>query len=296
MGLTKEQREKRTKLVVMAKRGEGNEAAVAATKVVELDARSAESEPKHREWGDGRTRKARPEPVLTENEKREYAVATIGPLQQALAAATVAGDIKGLKDVAAIASALKEGARARGMGVVSENQAAEVVVRAERAMGRVLLALEEDGLLLGRGSWTEREQGGKTVQNIAASNVLRLADLDITPPLAFKLRLLARLADAAFEALLAEKRDGNERIAKVDFYRAATPVEAHQTPIAKAARHDLVEAMQSESAITQVTDWLEATDALLALTDALPTEELRSVGLKATELVAWYNLQKQQRS
>lgn len=298
MGLTKAQREKRDKLVVMAKRGEGNEADIAQAKVEEFDARIAAEAPRHREWGDGGGRKVKSEPVLTDDDTSS-ALATIGPLQQALAAATAAGDLKGLKDVASMASALRVGARARGMGIVSENQAAEVVIRAERAIGRVLETMAAEGRLAQPGDWKERERdgrSGKPAENQTAGLVLTWAELGMDYKTAGRYRLIASLDENEFDALLTSKRESNERIAKVDFYRAAMPVEPHQTPIARQARADIAEALSSESAITQVAEWLAATDALLTLTDAVPTDELRSIGLKATELVAWYNLQKQQRS
>lgn len=292
MGLTKEQREKRTKLVVMAKRGEGNEAEVAAAKVEEFDARIAAEEPKHRTWGDGKGKKAAPEPVVTEEEK---ALVTVGPLQQALAAATAAGDISALKDVASMAAALRAGAKARGMGIVSENQAAEVVVRAERALGATLIRMADEGARQPRGSVHGRLGGGSL--SPTETNIPTIEELTgVSRNVSAKWQALARLPEDEFEALLAEKREANERIARVDFLRAATPVEPHQTPIAKQARREVMEALHADDDIPQVVAWLAATDALVALTDALPTAELAAIGTKAKALVEWYNGQKQQRS
>lgn len=73
------------------------------------------------------------------------ALVTTEPLKQALALATEAGDIKALKEVHALASALRKGAQARGMGLEAENQAAEVVIRSERAIGLAIGELKASG-------------------------------------------------------------------------------------------------------------------------------------------------------
>lgn len=75
------------------------------------------------------------------------ALVTIAPLQHALALATEAGDIRKMKEVHALASALQKGAFARRMGIDAENQAAEVVLRAERAIGGVLSDLKAENRL-----------------------------------------------------------------------------------------------------------------------------------------------------
>lgn len=76
----------------------------------------------------------------------ETQLATIPPLRTALTLATEAGDIVKMQDVRAMATAMQQGAKARGMGIEAENAAAEVVLRAERAIGQALLSLKERGL------------------------------------------------------------------------------------------------------------------------------------------------------
>lgn len=295
MGLTDERKAKRTKLSVRAAKDPGPEGAIAKEAVERMDAEDAERLAASRRRG--ARPKPKPEPVLTEDEKREYALTTLGPLQQALAAATAAGDINALKDVAAMASALKAGARARGMGIVSENQAAEVIIRAERSMGQVLISLAESGTY-GRGVAGGLRHGpeSKTAQQVADGTLLTLEGMGLKAHEAFRFRLLGALSAEEFEALLDAKRDSEERIAKVDFYRAATPVEPQQSSVAKQARKNLREALHSEDDIPQVVAWLAATDALITLTDAIPIAELSAVGQKATEFVAWFNAQKSKRS
>lgn len=73
-------------------------------------------------------------------------LSTIAPLRQALALATQASDIPALQDVRAMGAALQKGAATRGLGVTAENQAAEVVIRAERAIGAVLIELKAAGM------------------------------------------------------------------------------------------------------------------------------------------------------
>lgn len=297
MGLTKEQKAKRNQLAARVALDEGPEGDIAAEKLAEFDRRVAESEPQHRTWGDGRSRKPKPEPVVTEQEK-QTALATLGPLQQALAAAEAAGDMAALRNVAAMATAFREGARARGMGIVSENQAAEVVVRAERAMGKVLVRMSEAGLLAvkgdhaasGRRRYTESPDG-------ISGQPITLADLGIARNQnALDWRALASLSNEQFESLLDQKRNATERIAKVDFLRAAKPVEPHQNATAKQARREVVEALRSEDDIPQVVAWLAATEALLSLTDAIPAPELQAIGEQTKALIGWYNQQKAQRS
>ncbi len=153
----------------------------------------------------------------------EQALATIDPLNQALALAVEAGDIPAMHDIASMAAALQKGARARGLGISAENQAAEIVLRAERAMGISLDQLAAEGALVARGSWRKRKgQDGEMQENIATRNILQLQDLGLNAAQAFRFRLIGRVTDEAFEALLRDARaHADIRLAKVNFYRAA---------------------------------------------------------------------------
>lgn len=286
---TKEQRAKRTKLVVRAAKDPGPEGDIARAKVADMDAANAEKADRQR----GKKPKVVVEPVLTDEEKKQYALTTVGPLQQALAAATAAGDISAIKDVAAMATALRAGARARGMGIVSENQAAEVVIRAERTIGSILASIPRE-----KTGPAKDVKGtlGSTSKDSPTSFEAAVMEAGLNRKTSWQFQLLARLTDEEFEALLARKQHDTERIARVDFVRAATPVEPQDTPVARQARKDIVEALHADDDIPQVVAWLAATDRLLTLTDAIPTEELQAVGLKTKELVGWYNQQKAQRS
>lgn len=144
------------------------------------------------------------------------ALETIAPLQTALALATEAGDITQLRDVRAMSTALQKGAKARGMGVEAENAAAEVVLRAERAIGQLLTSMRESGALQGEGrrSNIRREEG-----------VLTLPDLGFNPhdQSLWKWQQLARMPEDDFEDMLSIVKQARERISKQNFYRGASP-------------------------------------------------------------------------
>ena len=65
----------------------------------------------------------------------ETALEPISLARQALAEATTLPD---MKSVRSWAEALRAYAKSRGLGIEAENQAAEIVIRAERKMGLVL--------------------------------------------------------------------------------------------------------------------------------------------------------------
>lgn len=168
--------------------------------------------------------------------KLSTALANVGPLSAALALATEAGDMEGMKDIRALATAMQQGARARMMGVEAENAAAEVVLRAERAIGHLLIRMTEDGtrakgggevlrddvqLATGRGSQSALRGRGP-------SELPTLASMGITNArAAWEWQQVARLDDGAFEAMLEAARGHHERIAKWNFYRKGkSPLDA----------------------------------------------------------------------
>jgi hypothetical protein len=113
------------------------------------------------------------------------ALEQISIAQRALGEAKTLPDIKAVRDTA---ETLRAGARARQMGIETENTAAEIVVRAERKMGAELLRMKWFG---------ERDPGGRG----------GLADrVSVNLP-------LLGIPDRA--------REAEERIARVNFYRLA---------------------------------------------------------------------------
>jgi hypothetical protein len=69
-------------------------------------------------------------------------------MQAALARATENHDLAALKDVAAMAAAFQTGAKVRNLGIEAENQAAELVIRTERAMGVELRSMRNRNVFL----------------------------------------------------------------------------------------------------------------------------------------------------
>lgn len=218
-----------------------------------------------RSWGDGHGRVARPKPIV--------ALARIPFLKQALALAVEAGDIDALKDVAAMATALQKGAQARGMGIGAENQAAEVVLRAERAIGAALDLMTEAGLRRGRGSNQHHSEG---------DDPPGLPELGISMKQAHLFRRLGDLPNDEFEALLTAAHESGKRIAKVNFYSTNKPDEFQRE-----ARNVVLEAWHSEDDPAAFVAWGKATRALID-GDLMPADVLTRVAPLIRELVDWY--------
>lgn len=159
---------------------------------------------------------------MTKRKNTETAVAVADPQVAAIATMTEAGDIAGLKDAAAMASGLQKAAKARGLGITQENKAAEVVLRAERGIGIVLLDLKGAGKFSNEGAANARWAKEKGVE-IAEDEFYSLESLGLKPDQSSKFQALARLDEERFEAMLADVKAKAERIAKVDFYRGAQP-------------------------------------------------------------------------
>jgi hypothetical protein len=158
----------------------------------------------------------------------DTALVEIGPLQQALALAAEAGDVEALRDVQAMATALQKGARARGLGVSAENQAAEVVLRSERALGAVFNAIPTEGR---RGdsrpeSPTPMQQAWALLGETRGSGKNKSGP----PTRVHHWKALARIPDAEFEAMLDAARRSKERIAKVNFYESHAKRTDRPTP------------------------------------------------------------------
>lgn len=163
----------------------------------------------------------------TVTEEPVTALSTIEPMKQAIAVATEAGDIDQLRDIAATAAALKEGAKARGMGIKAENKATLVVVRAERGIGKALMALQSEGQLRSRG---QRLSSPSNEGTVGIGDIFPEVPLGTAERWAENFRALAQLDEAEFEALLEEAAKKAERIARIDFYRAAKPAKSYTPP------------------------------------------------------------------
>jgi hypothetical protein len=172
--------------------------------------------------------------------------------QQALAEAKTIPELKAARDAA---TGAKAWVKSRGLGIESENEAAEYIVRAERRIGAELIRMAETGerntggLPLGaetkpledlsdNGRWERQRAQAKARTLVADGDQTQktLASLGITKSDSQRWQLLARLPEDLFERILAHNKAARDRIAKVDFYRAAknpTQDEAPETPIAK---------------------------------------------------------------
>jgi hypothetical protein len=181
--------------------------------------------------------------VPTKDVTPQSALIQTDVMTSAVAVATEEGDIPALRNIASMAAGLQKAAKSRGVGIAQENRAAEVVLRAERGIGAALIHMKEEGLRAGDGQWRERPVGSKlrsgaaTEQAVANSNsLITLDDLGIERTTASRFQLLARLSDEDFESLVSRRRESDERIAKVDFYRLAKEVASGGTPPADRVR------------------------------------------------------------
>jgi hypothetical protein len=135
------------------------------------------------------------------------ALEQISIAQRALGEAKTLPDIKAVRDTA---ETLRAGARARQMGIETENTAAEIVVRAERKMGAELLRMKWFG---------ERDPGGRG--GLADRVSVNLPLLGIPDQQSSRWQRLARLSDEEFDYEIERAREAEERIARVNFYRLA---------------------------------------------------------------------------
>jgi hypothetical protein len=164
------------------------------------------------------------EAVLTvaKLEEPTDSLALISMAHRALAEAVTLGDFRAIRDTA---ETLRAGARARGMGIESENLAAEIVVRAERGMGGMDLDLPTTGgARIFDPSQTDRGQGalrGSEPSDRSLAVLLGMTDAGASSAMR-RWRILARLTDEQFEAVVdrakAPREDGTvRRIARVEF-------------------------------------------------------------------------------
>ena len=164
------------------------------------------------------------------------ALTTIDPIRRALAEAASFGDLKSVRDMARAARAW---AKARGLGVESENDATEYVFRSERGLGVLLSDLEKKGLYgmgaVQRGAKHTVRKGPVTDR---VEGVVTNAELGLRPQDAINCRLSAAMPDEEFEDLLRRARlpdkDGRvRRLSKLDFYKRdhkAPKTRSRETP------------------------------------------------------------------
>jgi len=146
----------------------------------------------------------------------ETALEPISLARQALAEATTLPD---MKSVRSWAEALRAYAKSRGMGIEAENQAAEVVIRAERKMGVELRRMAEAG---------ERNAGENSqfAGSLPGGERLRkspnptLGALGLDRYQSSDWQKLATIPDESFDAVVADAYANGERLSRMDFLRA----------------------------------------------------------------------------
>lgn len=211
-------------------------------------------------------------------------LAPVTALTTALALATEAGDIDRLRDIASTATALQTGARARGMGLDAENQAAEVVLRAERAIGSILLRMAEDGTRAGVGRNTH-DGAIATIPSLLAGEASALmtpAEQNVLRASASRWQALARIPEVEFESRFGTVRDSGARLAKVDFYRMVGKPKAAAKPEAEREMH-------GDGYSSTYSAFAKANADLIAEIEQLPADELLALAGDIRSLVNAYN-------
>ncbi len=148
-----------------------------------------------------------------------HEVALISKARNALMQATTLGE---MRDVHTWATAFRAGAQSRGLGIDAENEAAYIVISAERLMGAELARMARDG---------ERQRQGDTLalnKGVTGSNrgIPTLADLGFdNKVLVGRWQRLALIPDDVFERALKDgaiDADGKpKRLSQVDFLKLA---------------------------------------------------------------------------
>lgn len=142
--------------------------------------------------------------------------------QRMLAEAKTIPEIKAARDAA---TGAKAWVKSRGLGVESENEASEYILRAERKIGLELIRMGEVGeRALSGGAWSSRDKSGPVP-------LLTLSDLGIDRNGdATDWQRLARLPEDIFERMLGGAKANRERLAKVNFYLASQSLTKDATP------------------------------------------------------------------
>ena len=144
---------------------------------------------------------------------------TVSAGTRALAEARTLDEIR---DVRAFAEAMRAGAKQRGLGIATENEAAELVVRSERKMGAELTSMKGSGALITSKQAGERGVARRRGVEEQEHGGLTYADLGISynehPE---RWVQLATIPNDAFEEIMQEVRElPDVRLSRVDFIRA----------------------------------------------------------------------------
>jgi hypothetical protein len=177
-----------------------------------------------------------------------------------LAEAVSLEDFRDLRDMG---EAARSWARARNLGIDAENTAAEYVLRAERGMGKALLALHADGKF-GIGV-INRPRGSPN-----SGDPLTVKDLGLTWNQSSVYQHAARLADAEFESLLTAARGKAQRIARWNFY---SHTQAPPDAVATAERRVIREALAGDEPTSLVTEWVKVSEAMITQMGQIPGDE-----------------------
>lgn len=216
----------------------------------------------------------------------ESALAPVAQAQRMLAQASTFEDFRDIRDLSETARAY---ARARGLGIESENMASEYVLRAERGMGKVLIEMMESG----------QRAPSHPVSADKAALVPKLTELigETNDSRARReasnwQRLYRAWTDEEFEGQLARVKELGARIAKTNFYRGFEKSAARD----KAAIREAADAASPDESTTEVSALVRAAEAVESVMSQLPADELLVVATTIQGLVASYNAVRASRS
>jgi hypothetical protein len=227
------------------------------------------------------------------------ATTAIAPLSTAslmLAEASLNGDLAGMRDVHAMATALQRGAQARKLGVEAENAAAEVVLRAERVIGQYIDRLRDEGRY-GRGQYTDRSAEARWGVSPEGGNTsISTSDLGLNNHQVENFGRLSKISDEDFERLLAEATGKQERIAKVNFYgtgRKPRPIDVSEAPPAQPEARTAPGFATLRAGIYSLLGWRTRDDGTSGPTDnallRMPGDELLELADLIRSLATAYN-------
>ena len=138
-------------------------------------------------------------------------LATLSNAQRMLAEAKTLDELRDVRD---FAEGAKAWAKARGLGIEAENQASEVVLRAERTIGRMLLDARAAGEIASVGGTISFEVLIKSLGLPTLADILPDVDVHYIADW----QRAARLADDKFEFMIEAALKEGRRIAKTNFY------------------------------------------------------------------------------
>ena len=153
------------------------------------------------------------------NPTESTALTPISQAQRMLAEANTTDDLRTLRDYA---TGAKAWAKARGLGIEAENEATEVILRAERGIGQAILALKAEGRIA---------EGAPHLRSSEVDTVISdITGFPAKDKRNWQWQQLAAIGDDRFEAMLASvKALEGARLAKANFYSAIEKAEAKRT-------------------------------------------------------------------